>query len=109
MLNINKGDNMLDKTNNPHYDFPIEMVKLKAIANPSSIKPPCGGEGIPPQTYQVPTDMARALVRTDTGDVLGIHGNKYKPITHKHVCDTIEQGIERLCKKFNTNTDNIDY
>tara|TARA_R110002012_G_scaffold71212_1_gene182826 strand:+ start:80 stop:964 length:885 start_codon:yes stop_codon:yes gene_type:complete len=93
---------MLNRTNNPHYDFPIEMVNLKAIGN-------MGNNDVLPEVYKVPTDMARALVRTDTGDVLGIHGSKYKPISHKHVCDTIEQGVEKLCKKFDTNTDDIDY
>jgi len=93
---------MLNRTNDPHYDFPIEMMPIGALP-----KDPLTDSR--PLMYEVPTDMARALVRTDTGDVLGIHGSKYKPISHKHVCDTIEQGVEKLCKKFDTNTDDIDY
>ena len=45
---------MLNKTNNPHYDFPIEMVRLNAIGQTQD-------NGLP-SLYQVPTDMARALV-----------------------------------------------
>ena len=93
---------MLDITNNGEYDFPIEMMPIGALP-PDPLM-----DGVP-DLYEVPTDMARALVRTDTGQVLGIHGSKYKPINHKKVCDTVEKGVEKLCKQFNTNTDNIDY
>ena len=38
--------------------------------------------------------MARACVRTDTGQVLVFTG-KYKPIAHKDVVDKIMQGVEK--------------
>ena len=48
----------------------------------------------------VPENMARAIVRTDTNQVLGVHGKKYKPITNDTVVNTMvdavhESGISR--------------
>ena len=68
------------------YEFPTEMVELEALNTTGQI-----GK----DNYKVPTDMARACVRTDTGQVLGIHGSKYKPIAHKDVVDKIIQGVEK--------------
>ena len=68
------------------YEFPTEMVELEALNTTGQI-----GK----DNYKVPTDMARACVRTDTGQVLGIHGSKYKPIAHKDVVDKIMQGVEK--------------
>ena len=58
------------------YEFPTEMVELEALNRTDNF----GNKN-----YSVPLDMARACVRTDTGQVLGIHGSKYKPIAHKDV------------------------
>tara|TARA_Y100000768_G_scaffold56987_1_gene38250 strand:+ start:1199 stop:2059 length:861 start_codon:yes stop_codon:yes gene_type:complete len=68
------------------YEFPTEMVELEALNRTDNF-----GN----QNYSVPPDMARACVRTDTGQVLGIHGSKYKPIAHKDVVDKVMQGVEK--------------
>tara|TARA_B100000508_G_scaffold135612_1_gene127618 strand:- start:138 stop:998 length:861 start_codon:yes stop_codon:yes gene_type:complete len=68
------------------YEFPTEMVELEALNTTGQI-----GK----DNYKVPTDMARACVRTDTGQVLGIHGSKYKPIAHKDVVDNVMQGVDK--------------
>jgi hypothetical protein len=68
------------------YEFPTEMVELEALNTTGQI-----GK----DNYKVPSDMARACVRTDTGRVLGIHGSKYKPIAHKDVVDKVMQGVEK--------------
>ena len=62
------------------YEFPTEMVELEALNRTDNF----GNKN-----YSVPLDMARACVRTDTGQVLGIHGSKYKPIAHKDVVDKV--------------------
>ena len=74
---------MLD---NLDYDFPTEMVDLEAINTEQQV-----GK----DNYKVPSAMARACVRTDTGQVLGIHGSKYKPISHKDVVDRVMEGVEK--------------
>ena len=48
------------------YDFPTEMLPIGALPKDPLL------DGVP-DLYEVPTDMARACVRTDTGQVLGIH------------------------------------
>ena len=68
------------------YEFPTEMVELEALNTEGQI-----GK----DNYKVPADMARACVRTDTGQVLGIHGSKYKPISHKDVVDRVMEGVEK--------------
>ena len=70
----------------PDYDFPIEMIDLEAVKEKQ--------DGWKADTYKVPSTMARALVRTDTGAVLGIHGSKYKPINHADAVDKIMEGVQ---------------
>ncbi len=83
----------------PHdYDFPVEMINLEAIKQPAEC--PDGKF----HRYEVPRNMARALVRPDTGAVLGIHGSKYKPINHTDVVDRIMDGIDQ-CKFGKSTTD----
>lgn len=72
---------------NKLWHFPIEMCSLHA-ASPNWIDVP------------VPENMARAIVRTDTNQVLGVHGKKYKPIKHDDVVNAVmdavhESGISR--------------
>jgi|TARA_R110000803_G_scaffold6908_4_gene22297 hypothetical protein len=68
------------------YDFPIKMMPLQALA---------GGMGEFQARIDVPTQLAQALVRTDTDQVLGVHGSKYKPITHTNVVNSIMDAVKK--------------
>ena len=83
---------MLDIVNKNDYDFPVEMVELEAINTEGQV-----GK----DNYKVPKDLARACVRTDTGQVLGIHGSKYKPINHNTVVNTIESSVDKMLATLN--------
>ena len=63
---------MFDSTENS-YDFEVEMQPL--IHNDLEVT------------------GKKALVRTDTGETLGIHGSRYHPVTHSTVINTIMDGI----------------
>lgn len=65
------------------YDFPVEVVPLVAQTRNTY--------GNVTQDYPVPSSMQRAIVRTDTGDVLGTHGGAYQMIRHGEVVDKMEQ------------------
>ena len=65
------------------YDFPVEVVPLVAQTRNTY--------GNVTQDYPVPSSMQRAIVRTDTGDVLGTHGGAYQMITHGEIVDKMEQ------------------
>jgi hypothetical protein len=54
------------------YDFPVQVMPLQALA---------GGMGEFQTRIDVPANMQRAIVRTDTGQVLGTHGGAYQMIT----------------------------
>ena len=41
----------------------------------------------------VPENMARAIVRTDTNQVLGVHGSKYKAIKHDDVVNSVFEAV----------------
>ncbi len=62
--------------NNNCWDFPIETHQLKTIEGAS-----------------VPTKMSQAVVRTDTNEVLGVNGSKYKPIIHDDVVNSILDAV----------------
>ena len=69
------------------WHFPVEMCSLHASS-------------IHTDNLEVPENMARAIVRTDTNQVLGVHGKKYKPITNMTVVNAMvdavhESGISR--------------
>ena len=69
------------------WQFPIDMCSLHASS-------------IHTDNIAVPENMARAIVRTDTNQVLGVHGKKYKPIKHDDVVNAVmdavhESGISR--------------
>ena len=77
------------------YDFPVEVIPLVAEKRDTY--------GIVTQNYPVPSSMQRAIVRTDTGDVLGTHGGAYQMIRHGEVVDKMEQAArnsERVTRDF---------
>ena len=48
-------------------------------------------DGIP-----ISSNMGRSLIRTDTGQALGIHKSKYVPVSHEKVVDTVMDTVEKL-------------
>lgn len=62
------------------WQFPIDMCSLTASS-------------IHTDNIQVPENMARAIVRTDTNEVLGVHGKKYKPIKHDDVVNAVADAV----------------
>lgn len=61
------------------FDFPVEMKDLSVIDGPYH--------------YPVPSNIARAVVRTDTNDILGVHKSKYKIIKHDDVVNSIADAV----------------
>lgn len=57
------------------YEFPVELVPMQAVWNERAI--------------DVPTNVQRAIVRTDTNQILGTHGSKYSIKTHSSVVDEV--------------------
>ena len=64
--NMNKSD----------WDFPIATHELQTF-----------------QGASVPKSMSQAIVRTDTNEVLGVNGSKYKPIEHDDVVNSILDAV----------------
>ena len=64
------------------FDFAVELLPLTTTS-------------VNGDTINVPTDMSRALVRTDTNDVLGVHGSKYRVTTHSEVVDTVTESVRK--------------
>ena len=64
------------------FDFPVELVNLSTSE-------------INGCSHPVPADMARAVIRTDTNDILGVHGSKYRITSHSQVVDTVTQSVRR--------------
>ena len=58
------------------WNFPIETHQLQTLGGAS-----------------VPTTMSQAVVRTDTNEVLGVNGSKYKPIVHDDVVNSILDAV----------------
>ena len=76
------------------YDFPVEVLELEAISRDGQI-----GK----DNYKVPPSMQKAIVRTDTGAVLGTHGGAYQMIRHDEVVDKMEQAArnsDRLSRDY---------
>ena len=48
-------------------------------------------KGLP--DIEVPPSMARAIVRTDTNEIMGVHGAKYKAIKHDDVVNSVFDAI----------------
>ena len=65
------------------YDFPVEVVPLVAVREIQD-----GWKAI---EHPVPKKMQQAIIRTDTGAVLGTHGGAYQMIRHGEVVDKMEQ------------------
>lgn len=63
------------------WSFPIDMCSLHASS-------------IYTDNIEVPENMARAIVRTDTNQVLGVHGKKYKPIKHDDVVNAVMDAVD---------------
>ena len=74
------------------WSFPIETCNLDA-------------EGVP-----VPESMARAIVRTDTNQVLGVHGSKYKAIKHDDVVNSVFDAVHdsHISRDFSHNIEVFD-
>lgn len=64
------------------FDFAVELLPLTTTS-------------VNGDTIDVPTDMSRALVRTDTNDVLGVHGSKYRITTHSQVVETVAESVRK--------------
>ena len=76
------------------YDFPVEVLELEAIRKDGQI-----GK----DNYKVPPSMQKAIIRSDTGTVLGTHGGAYQMITHTEVVDKMERAArinERVTRDF---------
>jgi hypothetical protein len=76
------------------YEFPVEVLELEAISRDGQI-----GK----DNYKIPPSMQKAIVRTDTGRVLGTHGGAYQMITHTEVVDKMEQAArnsDRLSRDY---------
>ena len=58
------------------YRFPVKQIDLRAISG-----------------IDIPKDMARAVVRTDTNQVLGVHSGRYNLIKHEDVVDRIIDSV----------------
>lgn len=69
---------------NMNWAFPVDTYNLWATSEL---------EGIP--DVEVPHNMARAVVRTDTHKVLGVHGSKYKIIRHDDVVNSIADSVKQ--------------
>lgn len=71
-----KTDELVDE-----WDFPIDTCDLHTMTNFSVV--------------DVPPSMARCIVRTDTNEVLGVHGSKYKAIKHDDVVNSVFDAVNR--------------
>ena len=65
------------------WEFPVDTYDLWASPNIA---------GHP--DIEVPQSMARAIVRTDTNEVMGVHGSKYKAIKHDDVVNSVFDAID---------------
>ena len=64
------------------WDFPVDTFNLEAVSKT--------GNGA---NIEVPPKMSRAIVRTDTNKVLGIHGSKYTAIKHDDVVNSVMDAV----------------
>jgi len=63
------------------WSFPVDTFDLHTVTNFESI--------------DVPPSMARCIVRTDTNQVLGVHGSKYKAIKHDDVVNSVFDAVAK--------------
>ena len=77
MNELSKIDDHLCVTDN--WSFPVDTFDLHTVTNFESI--------------DVPPSMARCIVRTDTNQVLGVHGSKYKAIKHDNVVNSVFDAV----------------
>jgi len=81
------------------WSFPVETRNL-LVKNVTFIS-----ESIP-----VPESMARCIVRTDTSEVLGVHGSKYKAIKHDDVVNSVMDAVSQsnVSKDYDTKIEVFD-
>lgn len=79
------------------WHFPVEMCSLHASS-------------IYTDNLEVPENMARAIVRTDTNQVLGVHGKKYKPITNMTVVNAMVDAVDEsgISRDYDLTIDSLD-
>jgi hypothetical protein len=71
------------KLDTSKFEFPVEMVNLYTL----------GTESESQLLSEVPPSMARGLRRTDTNEILGIHGSKYQLVPYKTQLDPINDAL----------------
>ena len=78
------------------YEFPVELVPMQAVWNE--------------QTIDVPANVQRAVVRTDTNQILGTHGSKYSIKTHGTVVDEVMSAVSNanLSSDYDLKIDTFD-
>ena len=62
------------------WSFPIDTCDMHTVTNFESI--------------DVPPSMARCIGRTDTNQVLGVHGSKYKAVKHDDVVNSVFDAVD---------------
>jgi len=65
-----------------NFKFPVKEVEL-AVARPAH-----------EPKIAIPKHMAKAILRTDTNQVLGVHGGKYNLVKHEDVVDNVIRGVD---------------
>ena len=68
------------------WEFPVAMKDLYAYSVISA-------DG--PSIIEIPHSMSQALVRTDTNEVMAVHGSKYNPILHSDVVNSIDDAVKK--------------
>jgi hypothetical protein len=58
------------------HNFPVEIQDIQTVSN-----------------LNIPNNLGRAVVRTDTNDVLAIHGKRYELISHDEVVSSIMNAV----------------
>lgn len=79
---MNDINSHLFPTVSDEWAFPVDTYDL--WATPTVADAP---------DIEVPQSMAQAIVRTDTNQVLGVHGSKYKAIKHDDVVNSVFDAI----------------
>ena len=69
------------------YAFPIQMMDMH-------IQVPDDNNWSGSSTIKVPPTLRTALVRTDTNEILGTHGSKYKPVLHDDVVNSMMDAVK---------------
>ena len=80
--------NMMRVQDSTSYDFPVELQEIY-VRHPDSAPM---SEGV---YYEAPRSLAQAVVRTDTGDVLAVHGGSYRITKHADVIENIEKMLQQ--------------